>query len=466
MKATPSAPSRPRWAPALAVFSLAVVSGGAGALTCWGQARAEAARASALALELEERSRAATRLRDRLGETSGATVSAGLWAGLGSLAAPAEAPPVPPAWPWALVWGGAAALAAVGVHMRWSRPLAAMERELNADPAGGAKRASGPAALRSLRWSLERFRRRTEADAEARANRWRAGLEALAAGSGRAALDPEVRPLAEAAEAAVLERAQVALERSEASRRALEAAEAAEREVARRALEATERWRVADASARAAVERLAALEGELPALVAARRAHARVLRETASTFHSGIARASRRAEELADQASRAVDAAASERARAARIARGGRAGPVEAPPLDRWAADLDDAARALGELCETLQVPPEQPEGAEEVIPRDVLTAGIDAATAARDAVEATGPLVGAVEAWAQAHAGGIARLVPRTGDVGSPPAGRLDEDLGALEARAREARARVDELAARAERLLAAWRGSDPALP
>ena len=445
---------RVRWGPALAIGGLTLAAGLIGlGLGAW-DAQGARGRARGLRAELTERSRAAERLRAAYAATSSAVPSA-LWAGLGSLAEPAEIePPRAPAVGLVPVVG--LALGAVWwVRRRWLRPLAEAV-------AGARLGRAAPAALREVS-SAEEARLSAEAAQRVElARQLEDALSSWARGAPPGPLPESLQAAFADARAAAEARADAGRRTSRVARAALEAAARGEAEITRAALGASELWRAAATAAELAARRLDELGPRLERAEAATERRGRQLRELGSELQAGLKRAARRADELADQASRAVDAAAVERARDAKVARGGRPGPIEAPPLDRWAADLEETGRALRELAEELVLPEAPARAGDGGAVQAALSTLVDAASQATTAAEASRALSERIRDWAKVHAGGIASLLPLELDVelDALARGGLEAALADVEDRAREAESRLDALAERAERVVAVLRG------
>ena len=359
-----------------------------------------------------------------------------------------------------------AAIFAIFIYYQWSRPLVSIIRlglsEETASP-------SGASLVRSVHYAVISGQQSLKDGTEQLRLEWQEGVAAAVQGGLGPDVVPEVREAIELLLEAFAQR--FVLVRQDIHRMILayESARTTARDLKQYVRDAERCWGEISDEARRAEAGLASIEPELVARCA--REHERMVAfDTAmASFQDGVGALAQKAQDLAEQAHRATDVAARDLAREARIARGERAAPVEAPPLDTWAADLDATARELAALVSEMQRVPRLEAAHWAPLNEEALVAMVASGKSAATAVESSGALIRAVGRWAEAHEndlrpswGRIKRLVNNDSidalEVSGPP---LDRLVAELDSAAEAAHTRINAAVDRTLRLLRATRTS-----
>lgn len=336
----------------------------------------------------------------------------------------------------------------VWVYLRWSRPLDALT--------GPESPSAMPAALRDVHAALQHAQAQERAARSEGEAKWRAGILALPElGEEAEALHPEVLHEVEAAR----ERGLRLRRQGDADLQRVLAAHRAGRETAtqlRNDLRKAERaWvELADEARRAEVG-LANASPEIEARYALERDRVQSFREASRALATGLSRTAERAEDLAQQALRATDAAAREEGRRAHIARGGKAGPAPAPPLDVWASELGTTASSLRGLTHRLE-PALRVEASDWTpLQREAFKALSECARTHASVLEVVEPLLRAVSGWSEAYGEDLDAAGARLLGIDTDERVGLQEALTEVEGAAEAARTRLEAAVLRAERLL-----------
>ena len=344
-------------------------------------------------------------------------------------------------------------------HIQWIRPLAeVLEVTLGGE---NTPKSRGAALVRSLYSGVSGMRLRLKADAQQKDDRWRSAFDALVRRDKGVGLEPEAKVVVDAVEAAIEK--QNGLIRQDIRRvvDAQQAGRAIARDLSAQVRLAERNWATASHGARRAEAGLVGVGPEMDARYRAEQERIESFQAAALDFEAALQRSIASAEKLAAQAHRATDAASREAEREARIARGGRPAPVEAPPLDAWAADLDSTARELRRACNLLQTPLSLEPAERTTLERDALEAMIECGRTACSAIDATGPLLRFISRWADAYEADLSRLWHRVKRAAGQEEGASNEEptleatLADLDSSAEAARTRIEAAAARAVRIL-----------
>lgn len=460
MQPCPDPPPRARLGPSLALLVFGLAAGMSLALPVWMLWQSERGRSEGLRLELMERSHAAERVRAALAAAQAEAPErsfTALRAQLGGIAVPPEERARTP-W-WALLPVLVVAVAgAVFVFLRWARPLAALE---GAARAGREVEVGGSPAVRSLARALVTARQQQQMQLRLLDSNWQTAFQAAAGGVDPARLPSPMREAAKDLARAYDERQ--SLRRADLLQvvEAYSAARAVARNLRRAAKKAEGAWELASLDARRAEGGLVAVGPELEARYALEKDRVEEFKTAVRTFQVALDDARARATELAAQAHRATDAAAREASREARIAWSGHAPPVEAPPLSRWAEELELTARGLEAAIRAVNHPLRLEPSDWSELEHEALTGMVACARSTRNAISLTGPLIRAVGEWAERHDNDLTGASLRIGGVDpeGPEAAAHRAPLGGVladvDAAAEGARTRVEAAASRAERLL-----------
>ena len=467
MEPEAASPVATRISPSVTAMFAAVMAAVLAVLPFANAWKAEREQAATLRAELSERTRAAEQLRSGLLAAEGEESRfSSLYGQLGNLAVPPSNAQNDPVWWSFLPFLVFVIGVGIWVFVRWSRPLADVE---TAALAAGEVQVTGATPIRSLLRTVLAVRSRLEDEIERAEARWRAGVEAAIGKRSASDLAPEVDRAFQQLEAAYDHRQALIRDDLERIVDAHETAREFASSLKHRARLVEKRWIASSHAARKAEAGLVGVGPQLEARYALEHDRLRTFHEAVRTLESALARSHEKAEELAQQAYRATDAAARELGRQARISRGGHAKPMEVPPLDEWAADLDATARDLRSTLAYLKGPLSLEATEWTDLEQEALASMVGCARSAREALDALGPLVRAVGHWAEAHEEDLRQTWARLkrtslleGDVTheADQGLSLEGILADLDSSAEAARTRLDAATSRVERLLQAARG------
>lgn len=355
-----------------------------------------------------------------------------------------------------LLWGlGVAGL----IYTQWSRPLThlfqyGLDQEAYVSPAGASLVRSVQQAVsvkyQTLLNQHEQFKRG-----------WENGLQALVQGQAMGEAPPEIQ------KAGVLIQKLIAKQyqqfKGDLSRiiATQEAARDSAWRLGQHLKEVGTRWNSAlDAAARAET-RLSNASDELEARFRREEARIASFESAFEAFQLGVGRLANNASALSAQVYRAKDVGARELAREARLARGERAPPIEAPPIHIWAADLESLARDLMSLVTQLEQTPRLEPARWTSGEQEALASMVACGRGAVSALDAHADVAKLLQHWVSIHEEDqrlmwyrVRRVILEETDP-MPPELELEEILEELEERADSARQRLDAIIARTTRIL-----------